>query len=62
MTDEHLSYGINFNSRDDFYMNVGLYGGSRGVNEGQRTTWRPRTFTSVEKMAYPCQIGALRQE
>jgi hypothetical protein len=56
MTDEHLSYGTSLNSRDDYNINVGLYGKSRGVNDRQRTTWQPRKFTSVEKMSYPCQL------
>jgi hypothetical protein len=35
MTDEHLSYDTNLNSRDGYNINVGLYGGSRG---GKRRT------------------------
>jgi hypothetical protein len=31
-------------------------------NDGQRTTWRPRTFTSVEKMSYPCQLKMHRDK
>jgi hypothetical protein len=31
MTDEYLIYGTNLNSMDDYNINVGLYGGSRGV-------------------------------
>ncbi len=32
---EHLSYGMSLNSRDDYNINVGLYGKSRGGNDGQ---------------------------
>jgi hypothetical protein len=35
MTDEHLSYGTSLNSREDYNINVGLYGESRGGNNGQ---------------------------
>jgi hypothetical protein len=35
MTDEHLSYRTSLNSRDDYNINVGLYGESHGGNDGQ---------------------------
>jgi hypothetical protein len=62
MTDEHLSYGTSLNSRDDYNINMGLYGESCGVNDGQRTTWRPRKLTSVEKMYCPCQLKMNRDK
>ncbi len=35
MTDEHLNIGTSFNSRDDYNINVGLYGKSCGGDDGQ---------------------------
>jgi hypothetical protein len=35
MTDEHLNMGTSFNSRDDYNINVGLYGKSRGGEDRQ---------------------------
>ncbi len=32
-------------------MDVGPYDESRGEGDGQEVTWRPRKFTSVEKMS-----------
>jgi hypothetical protein len=38
MTDEHLNYETSQNSRDDYNINVGLYGKSRGGDDGQEAT------------------------
>jgi hypothetical protein len=62
MTDKHLNYGTSLNSRDDDNINVGLYGESRGGDTDKRTTWRPRKFTSVEKMSCPCQLKMYRDK
>jgi hypothetical protein len=35
MTDKHLNSGTSFNSRDNYNINVGLYGKSRGGDDGQ---------------------------
>jgi hypothetical protein len=35
MTDEHLNYGTSLNSRDDYNINVGLYGKSCGGDDRQ---------------------------
>ncbi len=35
MTDEHLNIGTSFNSRDDYNINMGLYGKSCGGDDGQ---------------------------
>jgi hypothetical protein len=35
MTDEHRNFGTIFNSRDDYSINMGLYGESRGGGDGQ---------------------------
>jgi hypothetical protein len=32
---QHLSYGMSLKSRDDYNINVGLYGESRGGNDGR---------------------------
>jgi hypothetical protein len=35
MKDEHLNHGTSLNSRDDYNINVGLYGNSHGGDDGQ---------------------------
>jgi hypothetical protein len=35
MTDEHLNYGTSLNSRNDYNINVDLYGKSRRGDDGQ---------------------------
>jgi hypothetical protein len=35
MTDEHLNFGTSFNSRNDYNINLGLYGKSRGGDDEQ---------------------------
>jgi hypothetical protein len=35
MTDNHRGFGTIFNRKDDYSINVGLYGKSRGGGDGQ---------------------------
>jgi hypothetical protein len=35
ITDEHGNFGTSFNSRDDYCISMGLYGKSRGGDDGQ---------------------------
>jgi hypothetical protein len=41
MTDGNHNFGTSFNSRDDYCNNVGLYGKSRGGDNGQDNVVTP---------------------
>jgi hypothetical protein len=41
MTDGHHNFGMSFNSRDDYCNNMGLYGKSRGGDDGHDNVVTP---------------------
>ncbi len=47
MTDVHLNHGTSLNSRDD-YNNVGLYGKSRGGDDGQEDSPAPANLRCIQ--------------
>ncbi len=53
--DWHRNLGTSFNSRDDYYNNMG-YMANHMEETMVRTTWRPWKFTSVEEMSTPYQL------
>ncbi len=61
-TDEHLNYRTSFNSRDEYNLTWACMANHVEEMMDKRKTWRPRKFTSVEKMSCPCQLKMYRDK
>jgi hypothetical protein len=57
--DEHLNYDTNFNSRDEYNLTWACMADYVEEITDKRKTWRPRKFTSMEKMSCPANLRCI---
>jgi hypothetical protein len=61
-SDEHFNYGTSLNSTDEYNLTWAWMANHVEEMTDKRITWRPRKFTSLEKMSCPCQLKLYRDK